>query len=464
MANYLYNGVELPALPDWDKETYPYALIEYYGENSSNGTTANLYVFDSPVGNKKIQNIGSDSYAIVMAASDGGIFNRMKAQLMTQGEAVSSPTFGGVINSDRTTVTASDLLWANYNVPDYENGGTILAASDPIPVNPPDPLSLVMGYRVGCAIMANRGKVVEHTHAYTATVTDPTCTEKGFTTYSCACGDTYTADEVEALGHEYVDEVIEPTTESEGYTLHTCSRCGHSYMDNYTEKLPQEPELPAVGTSAEDMTWEEIKAIGDAGKASEYFKLGDTKTLTMTDGTTAVMEIVAFDADEKADGSGKAAITWLSKDLIAKRVMNSSDTNANGWAASKMRTWLQSNIYTALPSEVKSSIVTVNKTYYDYTTQSTLTCEDTVWIPSHREVFGNSVNNASLETSGADYTSYFTDNASRIKYYSGDDIYWWLRSATSTGGKRFEIVHYTGASSNNLASQTSTGVALGFCM
>ena len=27
MANWLYNGVELPALPDWDKETYPYACI-----------------------------------------------------------------------------------------------------------------------------------------------------------------------------------------------------------------------------------------------------------------------------------------------------------------------------------------------------------------------------------------------------------------------------------------------------
>lgn len=27
MPNYLYNGVELPALPEWDKESYPYAII-----------------------------------------------------------------------------------------------------------------------------------------------------------------------------------------------------------------------------------------------------------------------------------------------------------------------------------------------------------------------------------------------------------------------------------------------------
>jgi hypothetical protein len=25
--NYFYNGVELPALPEWDKEAYPYAAI-----------------------------------------------------------------------------------------------------------------------------------------------------------------------------------------------------------------------------------------------------------------------------------------------------------------------------------------------------------------------------------------------------------------------------------------------------
>ena len=59
-----------------------------------------------------------------------------------------------------------------------------------------------------------------------------TCT----TPMICAiCGET----KGEALGHDYKAEVIAPTTDSEGYTLHTCSRCGDSYKDNYTEKLPQ---------------------------------------------------------------------------------------------------------------------------------------------------------------------------------------------------------------------------------
>ncbi len=51
-----------------------------------------------------------------------------------------------------------------------------------------------------------------HSHSHTSVVTAPTCTEKGYTTYTCECGDTYTADEVAALGHKYENS--------------TCTVCG----------------------------------------------------------------------------------------------------------------------------------------------------------------------------------------------------------------------------------------------
>lgn len=43
-------------------------------------------------------------------------------------------------------------------------------------------------------------------HVYTAQVTAPTCTEKGCTTYTCTCGDTYT-EEIGASGHIYEDGI-----------------------------------------------------------------------------------------------------------------------------------------------------------------------------------------------------------------------------------------------------------------
>ena len=60
----------------------------------------------------------------------------------------------------------------------------------------------------------------------TATVTEPTCTEEGFTTYTCDdCGYTYTADFVDPLGHEWGGCVDDGNGET--HTC-TCTRCGES--------------------------------------------------------------------------------------------------------------------------------------------------------------------------------------------------------------------------------------------
>ena len=75
-------------------------------------------------------------------------------------------------------------------------------------------------------------------HDYTAAVTDPTCTEEGYTTYTCTrCADSYVADTVEALGHSYNAAVTAPTCEAQGYTTYTCSVCNDTYADNYVNAL-----------------------------------------------------------------------------------------------------------------------------------------------------------------------------------------------------------------------------------
>ncbi|MBQ6840230.1 MAG: hypothetical protein IJO45_06020, partial [Oscillospiraceae bacterium] len=79
---------------------------------------------------------------------------------------------------------------------------------------------------------------VEEAHVcqYEAEVTEPTCTDPGYTTYTCSgCGDSYIADEVEALGHSYETEVIDPTCTDPGYTIYTCSACGDSYDGDEVE-------------------------------------------------------------------------------------------------------------------------------------------------------------------------------------------------------------------------------------
>ena len=67
-------------------------------------------------------------------------------------------------------------------------------------------------------------------HNYTPTVTAPTCTEQGYTTYTCsACGDSYTSDYVASLGHDmgkwYTTK--EATCTEDGEQRRDCSRCDH---------------------------------------------------------------------------------------------------------------------------------------------------------------------------------------------------------------------------------------------
>ncbi|MCH5192195.1 MAG: hypothetical protein J1F23_08540 [Oscillospiraceae bacterium] len=69
-----------------------------------------------------------------------------------------------------------------------------------------------------------------HRHIYTKKVTSPTCTNKGYTTYTCSCGRSYTDDFTKAKGHSFGkwQTVKAPTTTSEGTEKRTCSVCGVS--------------------------------------------------------------------------------------------------------------------------------------------------------------------------------------------------------------------------------------------
>ena len=78
----------------------------------------------------------------------------------------------------------------------------------------------------------------EHEHTYNKQVSKGTCTKDEVASYLCACGNQYTETIKKAPGHNYQTKEIEPTKENEGYTEHICSVCGHSYKDNYKDKLP----------------------------------------------------------------------------------------------------------------------------------------------------------------------------------------------------------------------------------
>jgi len=92
-----------------------------------------------------------------------------------------------------------------------------------------------------------------HEHSYEAVVTAPTCTEGGYTTYTCECGDSYIGDETAPLGH--TEEIIpgkEATCTETGLTEgKKCAVCG--------EVLVAQEVIPALGhTEAEPVIENEV--------------------------------------------------------------------------------------------------------------------------------------------------------------------------------------------------------------
>ncbi|MBQ8603250.1 MAG: phosphodiester glycosidase family protein [Oscillospiraceae bacterium] len=91
-----------------------------------------------------------------------------------------------------------------------------------------------------CDAYEERAILAPGEHTYEETVTPPTCTEEGYTTYTCTrvnetadgtavCGNTYTGDKVDALGHDWSNwSVTTPSTcTTYGVETRTCTRnCG----------------------------------------------------------------------------------------------------------------------------------------------------------------------------------------------------------------------------------------------
>jgi uncharacterized protein YgiM (DUF1202 family) len=95
-----------------------------------------------------------------------------------------------------------------------------------------------------------------HKHNYQkSSVIKPTCSQNGYTVYSCVCGKYYTDDATEKLDHDYVVfKVVEPTCAYGGYTINKCKNCQATYNNQETDTIPHnyitqivEPTCSAYG-------------------------------------------------------------------------------------------------------------------------------------------------------------------------------------------------------------------------
>ena len=146
--------------------------------------------------------------------------------------------------------------------------------------------------RVCAVCTATEKSLLAATHKYESAVTDPTCTEKGYTTYTCDCGDSYVGDYVNAKGHSYEDGV--------------CTGCGEKSWedtDTFLLTLTSENYLTISNPDTEKLSCGPgLVAYGD-GKFAVAYLADDTNTVETEASTTIVCRLGLFDLRNPEEGA-----------------------------------------------------------------------------------------------------------------------------------------------------------------
>lgn len=256
--------------------------------------------------------------------------------------------------------------------------------------------------------------------------------------------------------------------------------------------------LPPIGTALNDCTWEEIRAISDAGLASSYFSVGDRKAVILS-GTVGSLSlsgtyycyIIGIDHNSSVEGSaihfqfgytaasGGVHIAFVDSGYNSIKSssssyyfnMNSNYSNSGGWASSRMRNTIIPAFVACMPTALQNVLKPVTK-YSDntggtsnkdsYVTATT----DSVFLLSELEVFGTTNYANYAERNYQTQYAYYSAGNSKVKYQhssTSSTAHWWLRSVHAGSSSNFCHV-YTSGNTNYRDARYSIGFAPAFCV
>lgn len=185
--------------------------------------------------------------------------------------------------------------------------------------------------------------------------------------------------------------------------------------------------------------WYTIIANINSGSYATKYKPGNYKPLDFGSEGVVNMQLVAMDVDTLADGSGKAATTWIGISLLPTPVnMNPTYVSEKegtgalgGWEKMALRTYLSDTILPKIPENVRNAIKPVRKTFISLDALGTRTetvCNDTLWIPSVREVCLDYHRSATEEENGPRYYDVFYDAENLPKINVDHANFYYLRT------------------------------------
>ena len=248
-----------------------------------------------------------------------------------------------------------------------------------------------------------------------------------------------------------------------------------SYVNKTYARIDGGTSSPGYFTkvlSFSDDSWPTIIANIKAGKGGGY-KVGSTKTVDLGTYGTHTLRVANTSTPSECSTSGfsQTACGFVLEfaDIIITRNMNSTQTNQGGWPASSMYTFVNNDIYNAIPSEIKNAIInTTVVSGHGSKDKANFTSKDKLYFLSTAEVWAN----------GHDYDT-ARDNTRQLDYYKNLGVTtsnksgaikkngtsassWWLRTATSNYINYFYGVYSAGGWSYSTANNTHDGISPAF--
>lgn len=180
------------------------------------------------------------------------------------------------------------------------------------------------------------------------------------------------------------------------------------------------------------------------------WNLGDIIPITLTSNEVIEMQIIGFNHDTlSSDHTSKAGITLQMVNCLSRPYrMNDTDTNAGGYAASKMKTETLPTLKALLPQDWQDVIKLVDKKSANggssnYT--ETLTLSEYLFLLAEIELFDTTINAQDGTNEGTTYEYWIGKMISDRKKYNDADgdgiveyeIAWLLRSSSSSKTDRF---------------------------
>ena len=236
----------------------------------------------------------------------------------------------------------------------------------------------------------------------------------------------------------------------------------------------------------EDTSWEAIiTAIQNSSTSN--MTVGSTKTVDMGTFGTHTLRVANNSTPEECSTTGfsQTACGFVLEfaDLISNRKINGANFhdvigsgNIGGWEYSETRTYVNSDIYNALPSTLKSSIIDtiVVSGYGSYDTANIITT-DKLYLFSPHEIMEDVDNNpnAGIDYYDKSYSNtrqldYYKNNnvttssySGAIKQYNSNNSNWWLRSAPFDSNQKFFNILNDGSMNSNY-SDDDNGISPAF--